>query len=353
MSIQLAFLDAAPVRKGGMATVVFAGSVGTIIEWYDFFIYGTAAALVFNTLFFPNIDPLTGTLASLATFSVGFIARPIGGAIFGHFGDRIGRKVMLMITMVIMALATFAVGCLPTYQEIGVLGLDSSGHVAVHPGHMRRGRMGGRLPNGDRARTGGPTWPVRQPGADRWPPRAGDVFGCIRSGDDDAGSGFQVMGMAHPLPAQHPAAWRRLVRARARPGDADIRGAKTPWRDLKKSRHRGDFQESAQLSRGRGAENIGGVLVLHPHDFHRGVCDQPAEFAARAAVERDLYRRTGRGDCNSAIRLAVGSYRAAHLLFSWDDFHGLLRLSAVLAPEHQGPADHHPDRGCRSELGPC
>jgi hypothetical protein len=94
MSIQLAFLDAAPVRKGGMATVVFAGSVGTIIEWYDFFIYGTAAALVFNTLFFPNIDPLTGTLASLATFSVGFIARPIGGAIFGHFGDRIGRKVM-------------------------------------------------------------------------------------------------------------------------------------------------------------------------------------------------------------------------------------------------------------------
>jgi MHS family shikimate/dehydroshikimate transporter-like MFS transporter len=120
MSIQLAFLDAAPARKGGMATVVFAGSVGTIIEWYDFFIYGTAAALVFNTLFFPNIDPLTGTLASLATFSVGFIARPIGGAIFGHFGDRIGRKVMLMITMVIMALATFAVGCLPTYQEIGV-----------------------------------------------------------------------------------------------------------------------------------------------------------------------------------------------------------------------------------------
>jgi MFS transporter, MHS family, shikimate and dehydroshikimate transport protein len=120
VSIQLTFRDTTTERKGGMATVVFAGSVGTIIEWYDFYIYGTAAALVFNTLFFPNIDPLAGTLASLATFSVGFIARPIGGAIFGHFGDRIGRKVMLMITMVIMALATFAVGCLPTYQEIGV-----------------------------------------------------------------------------------------------------------------------------------------------------------------------------------------------------------------------------------------
>ena len=85
-------------------------------------IYGTAAALVFNTLFFPNIDPLAGTLASLATYSVGFVARPIGGAIFGHFGDRIGRKIMLMIMMVIMALGTFVVGCLPTYQQIGSLG---------------------------------------------------------------------------------------------------------------------------------------------------------------------------------------------------------------------------------------
>ena len=120
MSVQLAIRDATTERKGGMATVVFAGSVGTIIEWYDFLIYGTAAALVFNTLFFPNIDPLTGTLASLATYSVGFVARPIGGAIFGHFGDRIGRKIMLMITMVIMALGTFVVGCLPTYQQIGV-----------------------------------------------------------------------------------------------------------------------------------------------------------------------------------------------------------------------------------------
>jgi Sugar (and other) transporter len=120
MTVQIAIRDGMTERNGGMATVVFAGSVGTIIEWYDFLIYGTAAALVFNTLFFPNIDPLAGILASLATYSVGFVARPIGGAIFGHFGDRIGRKIMLMITLVIMALGTFAVGCLPTYQQIGV-----------------------------------------------------------------------------------------------------------------------------------------------------------------------------------------------------------------------------------------
>src|SRR6478736_9268139 len=118
MNAELAIRDATTERKGGMATVFFAGSVGTIIEWYDFLIYGTAAALVFNTLFFPNIDPLAGTLASLATYSVGFVARPIGGAIFGHFGDRIGRKIMLMITMVIMALGTFVVGCLrPTSRS--------------------------------------------------------------------------------------------------------------------------------------------------------------------------------------------------------------------------------------------
>ncbi|MCC6780285.1 MAG: MHS family MFS transporter [Hyphomicrobiales bacterium] len=107
-------------KNSAMPAVVFAGSVGTIIEWYDFLIYGTAAALVFNTLFFPNVDPLTGTLAALATYAVGFLARPIGGVLFGHFGDRIGRKTMLMVTMLVMALGTFAVGLLPTYHQIGI-----------------------------------------------------------------------------------------------------------------------------------------------------------------------------------------------------------------------------------------
>src|SRR5262249_44133256 len=96
-------------------------SIGTIIEWYDFLIYGTAAALVFNTLFFPTISPMAGTLAALGTYAVGFFARPVGGALFGHFGDRIGRKTMLMLTMCVMALGTFLVGCLPTYDQVGVL----------------------------------------------------------------------------------------------------------------------------------------------------------------------------------------------------------------------------------------
>ena len=103
-----------------MSSVVFASSVGTIIEWYDFLIYATAAALVFNKLFFPSTDPAVGTLAALGSYAVGFFARPLGGAIFGHYGDRIGRKSMLMITMFVMGIGTFCIGLLPTYASIGI-----------------------------------------------------------------------------------------------------------------------------------------------------------------------------------------------------------------------------------------
>jgi MHS family shikimate/dehydroshikimate transporter-like MFS transporter len=100
--------------------VALASLIGTSIEWYDFFLYGTAAALVFNKLFFPTFDPLVGTIAAFATFAVGFIARPIGGIVFGHYGDRLGRKNMLYLTLLIMGLATAAIGLLPTYATLGV-----------------------------------------------------------------------------------------------------------------------------------------------------------------------------------------------------------------------------------------
>jgi MFS transporter, MHS family, shikimate and dehydroshikimate transport protein len=104
-----------------MNSVVFASCFGTIIEWYDFLIYATAAALVFNKAFFPTFDPLAGTLAALGSYAVGFLARPLGGALFGHFGDRLGRKSMLVATLFIMGLSTFLIGLLPTYASIGVL----------------------------------------------------------------------------------------------------------------------------------------------------------------------------------------------------------------------------------------
>jgi MHS family shikimate/dehydroshikimate transporter-like MFS transporter len=104
-----------------MNSVVLASCIGTIIEWYDFLIYATAAALVFNKAFFPTFDPLAGTLAALGSYAVGFLARPLGGALFGHFGDRLGRKSMLVATLFIMGLSTFLIGLLPTYASIGVL----------------------------------------------------------------------------------------------------------------------------------------------------------------------------------------------------------------------------------------
>ena len=106
--------------KSTMNTVLWASVLGTVIEWYDFLIYGTAAALVFNKLFFPSFAPAAGTLAAFGTYAVGFAARPLGGIVFGHFGDRLGRKTMLMLTMMIMGGGTFLIGCLPTYTQIGI-----------------------------------------------------------------------------------------------------------------------------------------------------------------------------------------------------------------------------------------
>jgi MFS transporter, MHS family, shikimate and dehydroshikimate transport protein len=112
-----AAIDSATPRIG---TIAVAGAIGTIIEWYDFLIYGTAAALVFNSQFFPNADPRVGTLLALTAFAIGFLARPVGGAIFGHFGDRHGRKSMLMLTMICMGASTALIGLLPNYAQIGI-----------------------------------------------------------------------------------------------------------------------------------------------------------------------------------------------------------------------------------------
>ncbi|MEV0588890.1 MFS transporter [Nonomuraea sp. NPDC050310] len=99
--------------------IVGASLIGTTIEWYDFFLYGSAAALVFNKLFFPDSDPLVGTLLAFLTYAVGFVARPLGGLVFGHFGDRIGRKTLLVVSLLMMGVATFLIGCLPTHAAIG------------------------------------------------------------------------------------------------------------------------------------------------------------------------------------------------------------------------------------------
>ena len=109
-----------PADSAELRRVVLASFIGTTIEWYDFFLYGTAAALVFNRLFFPTLDPLAGTLSAYVTYAVGFVARPLGGAIFGHFGDRMGRKKMLVWSLSLMGLSSTLIGLTPTYDRIGI-----------------------------------------------------------------------------------------------------------------------------------------------------------------------------------------------------------------------------------------
>ncbi|MBI3699788.1 MAG: MHS family MFS transporter [Afipia sp.] len=107
-------------KKVSIGWIASASAIGTTIEWYDFFLFGVVTPLVLNKLFFPNFDPLVGTMLAYTTFFVGFVSRPIGGVIFGHYGDRIGRKTVLILTLLIMGIATFLIGLLPTYASIGI-----------------------------------------------------------------------------------------------------------------------------------------------------------------------------------------------------------------------------------------
>lgn len=109
-----------PLENTMFRRVMISSVVGTAIEWYDFFLYATASALVFAQLFFPRFDPMVGTIAAFGTFMIGYISRPFGAILFGHFGDRIGRKTTLVTTLMIMGIATFIIGILPTYESIGI-----------------------------------------------------------------------------------------------------------------------------------------------------------------------------------------------------------------------------------------
>jgi metabolite-proton symporter len=151
--------EATPLRR-----VVMASLIGTTIEWYDFFLYGSAAALVFNKLFFPEFDPLTGTLLAFATYALGFVARPVGGVVFGHFGDRIGRKRLLMLSLVLMGVATIFIGLLPTYAQVGVWAPIGLIALRLVQGFAVGGEWGGAVlmaaEHGDAARRGfWASWP--------------------------------------------------------------------------------------------------------------------------------------------------------------------------------------------------
>ncbi|MFD0347140.1 MFS transporter [Kitasatospora aburaviensis] len=144
--------------------MVAASLIGTTIEWYDYFLYGTAAALVFNKLFFPTSDPLTGTLLSFLTYAIGFAARPLGALVFGHFGDRIGRKKLLVVSLLLMGGSTTLIGCLPTYDSIGAAAPVLLTALRLVQGFALGGEWGGAVllvsEHGDQRRRGfWASWP--------------------------------------------------------------------------------------------------------------------------------------------------------------------------------------------------
>ena len=154
----------AEVQRSSLRRVIASSLIGTTIEWYDFFLYGSAAALVFNKLFFPSFDPLVGTLLAFATYAVGFVARPLGGIVFGHYGDRIGRKKLLMWSLVMMGLATLLIGLLPGYDSIGVWAPAGLIVLRVVQGFAVGGEWGGAVlmaaEHGDAKRRGyWASWP--------------------------------------------------------------------------------------------------------------------------------------------------------------------------------------------------
>ncbi|MFH9348431.1 MFS transporter [Kitasatospora sp. NPDC017646] len=150
--------------SSSLPRVVAASLIGTTIEWYDYFLYGTAAALVFGKLFFPNTDPLTGTLLSFLTYAIGFAARPIGALVFGHFGDRVGRKKLLVVSLLLMGGSTTAIGLLPTYDSVGVAAPVLLTALRLVQGFALGGEWGGAVllvsEHGDQRRRGfWASWP--------------------------------------------------------------------------------------------------------------------------------------------------------------------------------------------------
>jgi metabolite-proton symporter len=182
-----------PLRR-----VVMASLIGTTIEWYDFFLYGSAAALVFNKLFFPEFDPLTGTLLAFATYALGFVARPVGGIVFGHFGDRIGRKRLLMLSLVLMGVATVLIGLLPTYSAIGIWAPISLIALRLIQGFAVGGEWGGAVlmaaEHGDAARRGfWASWPqAGVPAGNLLAAAVLSVMAAVQSEADFLGWGWRV-----------------------------------------------------------------------------------------------------------------------------------------------------------------
>ena len=253
-------------HRAQLRRAVIASTIGTTIEWYDFFLYSTVTGLVFAKLYFPRSDPLVGTLEAFAIYAVGFAARPIGAAIFGHWGDRLGRKSALIATLMLMGIATFLVGSGADLREHRHLGRGPADAAALHPGHRRRRRVG---------RLGAAVDGV---GAHQPPSRLRRILAAVRRAvgpvpRQSRGAGVQLavrrcvphLGLARAVPDQHRAGRDRSVDPSRHPGDADVPppGRREPDRACAGRRGVPPAGEGDLPQRLRAHGGAGAVLHLH------------------------------------------------------------------------------------------
>ena len=245
---------------GSSASVVTSALIGATIEWYDFFLYGVVAGIVFSKLYFPSDDPLISTLLAYTTFAVGFVTRPLGGLIFGHFGDRIGRKSMLVMTLMIMGVATFLIGLVPTYAQIGVAAPILLVLLRVFQGIGLGGEWGGAVLMAYEYA------PKEKRGFYASLPQVGLAIGLFMASGVVALLSWLCteehhgLGLARRVPDLGPDGGRGHVHPPACEGDARIRGRQgTQCRD-RDSLHGHDAALSGNVLKGMGARYIDGVF---------------------------------------------------------------------------------------------
>ncbi len=332
-------LNVAPDEAASLRRIVWSSVIGTAVEWYDFLIYGTATALVFNKVFFAAGNPALATIAAFGTYAVGFLARPLGAAIFGHYGDRVGRKAMLAITIMVMGIGTFLIGLLPTYQQIGIaapllliglrflqgigLGGEWGGAVLMVvencPTH-RRGLLGSMV------QVGNPIGNLAAIG----------MFALVASLPESEfmSYGWRIpflisillvgVGLYIRLNMEETVAFRQV--------QAKKEVASLPLVEIFRH-HRRPFFTAVGLKISEIAyASIGGVFVM-------SYATAKSWLISYGGVERRLRGIAGRAARHSAVRLAVRHRRPQKDVLCKLSVFGAVCLSAVLAAQH--PRSHH------------